>query len=71
MDRNALRRMLLGQGMAGQAADRSTAYPQWQAYAMALQEQGMPAEDFDTWFARQQQAGVDDSRLYDAQLNRY
>lgn len=44
-----LARALLGNGMAGQAADTSKLYPQYQQYAIDAQSQGEQPVPFEQW----------------------
>lgn len=46
-----LARALLGNGMAGQAADTSQLYPQYQQYAIDAQSQGEQPVPFEQWAA--------------------
>lgn len=46
-----LSRALLGSGMAGQAADASTLYPQYQEYAINAQSSGEQPIPFEQWAA--------------------
>lgn len=55
-ERNATARALLGNGLAGQAADKQALYPQWQQYSMDAQMNGEPAIGFEEWVMQQQAA---------------
>lgn len=46
-------RALLGQGMAGQAADKSKLQAQWQQQSMQAQMQGLPFPSFEEWMKQQ------------------
>lgn len=47
--RQLLARALLGQGMAGQAADKTKLQAQWQQEYTNAQMQGMPFPQFEEW----------------------
>lgn len=49
MQREMLARALLGNGMAGQAADAQSLYPQYQQAMMEAQESGQPPIPFEQW----------------------
>ena len=63
-----LAKALLGNGMAGQAADTSKLYPQYQEAMIEAQSQGQPPIPFEQWVQQFMGGGMQGGQMPEGQM---